>query len=200
MKSRSENCKHYTDRISILVDANVTVPGMEDTCTVSVSKFSCQQRNTEAPDDITLSNIKTDAVQSLVEKGCTTATVDNVAVAFETQQLGLLNPEFSAEKLLEKGAVSNCFAAGQDINDMLHRAEGLCYPTKSMRHIPSGKIVTNYHMKTTSSLFACDISKEAMPQVEEDIKKVAAQKLKNNNFEIDPEDLSCYISVLPLNS
>lgn len=180
----------------MLVDAHATVPGMEETCSVDLSKFSCQQRNTERPDDVTAAHFKRDAVKLLNAKGCD-ADEGTLDMKYETQQIGLLNPEFPASKLMERGVVSNCLAPGAELADMKHRAEARCFPTTSMKEVATGRTVTAHHMRTVASLFACDITEGAMPQIEEDLKKVAAHKLLDNGYEIPYEKLECYTSVLP---
>ena len=61
-----------------------------------------------------------------------------------------------------------------------------------------GERVKNTNMKILSNLAVCDISDDAMPQVQEDLRKVAAHNSTNNGFIIQkPEDLACSFSVLP---
>ena len=53
-------------------------------------------------------------------------------------------------------------------------------------------------MKFLSNLAVCDISDGAMPQVQEDLRKVAADNASENGFRIQkPEDLACSYSILP---
>ena len=62
----------------------------------------------------------------------------------------------------------------------------------------SGRRVINTNMPILSNLSACDISSEAMPQVYEDLRKVAALNVKDRGFTVDkPEDLACTFSILP---
>ena len=49
---------------------------------------------------------------------------------------------------------------------------------------------TTHHMKLVSRLWACDVTEEAMPQIERDLRKVAAHNLEvNRGYRIDPDDL-----------
>ena len=52
--------------------------------------------------------------------------------------------------------------------------------------------------RTFLSTATCDASDEGMPQLMEDLRKVAAHNGAQNGFTVDrPEDLACKFSVLP---
>ena len=61
-----------------------------------------------------------------------------------------------------------------------------------------GERVRNFNKTFTSDLAACDVSDEAMPQLLEDARKVAAHNASTNGYTVDkPEHLACTYSVMP---
>lgn len=195
---RSKNCARYYDTVNVYVDATVSVEGREDTCSVDVSAFSCQTSEFERPDDVT----RTD----LIERGRTAlskipgcVTDDSMPLKFvaSTNLMGAQEMEYSPEKLVKLGMTSNCYTAGNDPNNATHIGRAVCHPMESMTNA-LGQRVKNTNMKIHSNLAVCDLSDEAMPQVMEDLRKVAAHNSSQNGFTPDrPEDLACTFSVLP---
>jgi hypothetical protein len=56
-------------------------------------------------------------------------------------------------------------------------------------------------MKVSSELGVCDVTEEALPQVEEDLRKLAAHNLlENRGYDLPPESLSCYFSFVPVSA
>ena len=55
-----------------------------------------------------------------------------------------------------------------------------------------GRTVRDYHMRISASLATCDVSDKAMPQLMEDVRKVAAYNLSQNGYTVGKsEDLAC---------
>lgn len=192
---RSSNCSKYTDHVSLLVDATATVPGDEARCSVTLPlTYSCQTRDFEAPDAITRSDLEAKAKEELSLQGCDT---DAMTLSFQTNLMGAQHTEYSGEKLVKLGMTSNCYEHGNDINDATHNITARCRPMYDMTDA-NGKRVRDFSKVIHANLGTCDLSDEAMPQVMEDIRKVAALNSKKNGFTIDrPEDLACDISAMP---
>lgn len=195
--SRSANCTSYTDTLSLFVGGKVSVKGKEELCSVDVSMMSCQTSHFESPDDATRDGLIAHAKTELSNRGgCVTPGAEYVLEA-TTNLIGAHDAEYSPEKLVKLGMTSNCFAAGNDLNSATHRATAVCHPMESMIN-SKGQSVKNTNMKILSNLAVCDISDDAMPQVQEDLRKVAAYNSSENGFKIKkPEDLACSFSVLP---
>jgi len=192
---RSRNCQSYTDTISTLVEARATVEGKEATCSVDLpSHFSCQTSAFEKPDDATREQMQQLAERTLSSRaGC----AGDVSLSFHTTLVGTQNMEYSAEKLQSLGMTSNCFAEGNDPNHATHKGRAVCYPMREMID-PKGQRVMNTNMRIHADLAVCDLSDEAMPQVMEDLRKVAALNSTQNGYRIlDPTDLACRFDVLP---
>lgn len=192
---RSANCARYTDTLSVVVNGTATVPGREADCTVPLpTTFSCQTSAFEKPDATTAQAMRGAAVATLEAKGC---PVDKVDVRFETNLVGAQAMEYSAEKLKLLGMASNCYREGNDPNHATHRGTARCFPMREMTD-RAGNRVMNTNMQILSNLAVCDISDAAMPQVQEDLRKVAAHNATENGFAIDkPEDLACSFAILP---
>lgn len=192
---RSDNCSSYTDTVSLLVDSKVTVPGEEDRCTVSLPPtFSCQTKAFEAPDATTTKTLADLARTTLEERGC---DANRMQLHHVTNLIGAQAVEYSGAKLSELGMASNCYAHGNDPNDASHVVEARCYPMFDMTDA-HGRTVRDYHKRVIASLVACDVSDEAMPQLMEDTRKVAAYQLEQSGFTLQrPEDLACDVGVLP---
>ena len=94
---------------------------------------------------------------------------------------------------------SKCFREGNDPNHATHRATARCFPMYDMTDA-KGNRVRNTNMQILSNLAVCDLSDEAMPQVQEDLRRVAAHNAAGNGYTVDrPEDLATTNdSVLPL--
>ena len=193
---RSSNCSTYTDTISLLVEATASTPGdnMEH-CKVDVpAMFSCQTSAFESPDDATDVLMRGAAKSLLTDKGCDT---DNMTMAFRTNLVGAQQLEYSAKRLVDTGLASNCHTEGNNANHATHRAEARCHPMREMTD-SKGRRVMNTHMTFVSNLSVCDVSEEAMPQLQEDLRKVAAYNAAENGLKVDSDlDLACNFSVLP---
>lgn len=194
--TRSTNCANYTDTVSLVVGGTASVPGMEATCTAALpTTFSCQTSAYEAPDAATAEMLAAHGRRSLEARGCPTTSVQ---FQYHTNLVGAQSVEYSAEKLNRLGMASNCFREGNDPNHATHRGEARCAPMYDMTDA-QGNRVRNTNMSFLSNLAVCDLSDEAMPQVQEDLRKVAAHNAGENGYKIDrPEDLACSFSVLPV--
>lgn len=193
---RSSNCAAYTDTVSLLVDGTATVPGDEERCTVPLpTTFSCQTRAFEKPDAATAEGLRAAAAAALAERGC---DASRMALDYRTNLVGAQQLEYSGAKLADLGMASSCHAFGNDLNDATHRITAKCRPMYDMTDA-QGNRVRDYHKTFLSNLVACDISDDAMPQLLEDARKVAAHNGAVNGFAVDrPEDLTCEFSVLPV--
>lgn len=197
MIHRSSNCKAYTDTVAVLVNGTAATKTGGDKCKVSLPPtFSCQTEAFEAPDDVTERALRDEAMRTLKDRGC---DVDGgITTVFETNLVGAQAMEYSAEKLKKLGLTSSCFREGNDPNHATHKATARCYPMREMTDA-DGNRVMNTNMQFLSNLATCDISDEAMPQLQEDLRKVAAHNAMENGFTVDrSEDLACYVSVLPV--
>ena len=192
---RSSNCAAYTDTVSLLAEATAVVPGDEDQCSIPLSVFSCQTSKFESPDDPTLERLQQLGEDYLSERGCDVSLLELRDVS--TNLMGAQQMEYSAEKLAETGLASNCFIAGNDPNHATHRATATCTPQYDMTD-SKGNRVRDTNKKFMSNLAVCDVSDEAAPQVNEDLRKVAAYNASQNGFFLDrPEDLACTLQTLP---
>ena len=192
---RSTNCAAYTDTLSVFVTATATVPGDEERCTVPLDPyFSCQTSTFERPDEATASLLRAEAEQKLEELECDSSAMD---ISFTTNHVGTRNVEYDANKLRDSGLVSNCFREGNNVNAATHRAEARCSPMFDMTDV-DGNRVRNTNMTFLSNLSACDVSEEAMPQIQEDLRRVAAANAQDGGYTRDkPEHLACTFSILP---
>lgn len=190
---KSDNCKRYTDNISVLVSIDAQTP--EKGCSYEDAMYSCQSDNFEAPDATTARMLRKKAEESLTSRGC---NVDDMKTLFTTQLIGARSTEYSPEKLASLGMVSNCFGVGNDSNDVTHVGKAICKPQYDMR-TADGSVVRNFDMEVSSSLSVCDASERSMPQVYEDLKKAAFHNLwENRGLKLDSyEDLACKYSILP---
>lgn len=196
MIQRSSNCKAYTDTVSVLVNGTAAVPSGGERCKVSLpSTFSCQTEAFEAPDAVTEEAMREEAKRTLESRGCDVES--GMTAVFETNLVGAQAMEYSAEKLKRLGMASSCYREGNDPNHATHTATARCFPMREMSDA-QGRRVMNTNMQFLSNLATCDISDEAMPQLQEDLRKVAAHNAMENGFTVDRvEDLACYVSVLP---
>jgi hypothetical protein len=195
MLHRSPNCSAYTDSVHLLVTGEAFVPGEEDRCKISVpAHVSCQRDTFETADAATQDSIRAKAALLLEEKGCSTSAFE---LALETILVGARDVEYSAKDMLDHGMASNCFRAGNDINDAPHVVTAACTNQFDMTDL-QGKRVRNTNMRFTSTLRTCDVSESAWPQLQEDGRKVAAHLAAQNGLRPDKDtDLSCTFSVLP---
>ena len=190
---KSRNCATYTDTVSTLVELTATVPG-DDKCMVKVPAFSCQTKAFEKPDDATKNFLTSLATAKLTELGCDT---ENMESKFSTNLMGAQDMEYAASKLAKGGMASNCFQTGNDPREHTHKIVAKCNPMYDMTD-KDGNRVRNFNKTFNSDLAACDVSDEAMPQLLEDARKVAAHNAAVNGYTLDkPEHLSCTFSILP---
>lgn len=196
----SPNCDAYTNFVSSVVSSEVSVEGTDDpTCKVRVPTImSCQNESMESPDAVTLAHIKNIARSKLSEKGCSLDEETDLQVKHKMVQVGTREPEFSAEDLVSRGSVSNCHKVHNDMNEFNFIAQARAFPTASMTRVSDGAKVTTFKKGVTASLYACDVSEEAMPQVMEDLRKVAAHSYKEQGYVVNPEDLELSASILPM--
>ena len=192
--SRSSNCKSYTDSISVYVKGTVAVKGKEDRCKVDVSAFSCQRGTLEQPDKVTSDELVSVGSEKL--RGLPDCEGEYVLES-TTNVMGARAVDYSPEQLIQLGMASNCFSEGNDPNMTSHMAYATCNPMEAMID-STGTLVKNTNMKFRSNLAVCDISDKAMPQVQEDLRKVAAYNAAEHGLKVQrPEDLACSIAVLP---
>ena len=195
---RSPNCSNYTNTLSVFVETSAR-HGADASCAVDLPPaFSCQRGATERPDAATEAMLRERAAQMLRAKGCAVADPAKIEMTHTTNQIGTQEVEYSAERLVKLGMTSNCFREGNDPNHATHRATARCFPMYDMTDA-KGNRVRNTNMQILSNLAVCDLSDEAMPQVQEDLRRVAAHNAAGNGYTVDrPEDLACNFSVLPL--
>lgn len=192
--ARSPNCTAYTDTLSLLVDGEAVVSGQSRCRVVLPPTFSCQTAAFESPDPQTEAFMKTKAVAALDEMGCDSSKME---MSFKTNLVGAQQLEYSGEKLAGLGMASNCYRAGNDPNDTTHTVRAECTNQYEMTN-EKGERVKNTNKKFLSNLAACDVSEEAMPQLLEDVRKVARYNAGQNGYKIDRDvDLACNFSVLP---
>ena len=111
--------------------------------------------------------------------------------------MGARQAEYSPAKLADLGMASNCYVHGNDPNDATHLAQARCRSMYDMKN-PAGEAVRNYNMTFGASLVTCDVSNAGMPQLEEDLRKVAMHNASHVGLTIEkPEHLACDISVIP---
>ena len=190
---RSTNCTEYTDTISLLVDASAT--NKEGECRVNLPPtFSCQKKAFEAPDEETLTMLQAKATKMLASRGC---SPEGVVLDYTTNLVGSQHLEYSAEKLSALGMASNCYREGNDPNHATHRLTAVCSNQFDMTDT-AGRRVRDTNKKFHSQLSTCDVSDEAMPQLMEDARKVAAYHAAQNGLTMDKDtDLACVFSILP---
>ena len=195
MLERSPNCTAYTDSIHLLVTGTASVPGEEERCTVALpAHASCQKSAFEKADDVTEDALRAKAASLLQEKQCSTSAFD---LTLDTLLVGAREVEYSAKDMISHGMASNCFRAGNDINDAPHVVTATCTNQYEMTDA-EGNRVRNANMRFTSTLRTCDVSDEAWPQLQEDGRKVAAHLAAENGLRADRDtDLACTYSVLP---
>lgn len=192
--ARSPNCAAYTDTLSLLVDGRASVPG-DERCSVDLpSVFSCQKSAFERPDEATAAMLRGVAETKLQELGC---DARNMKIDYDTIMVGTQETEYSGERLATLGMASNCYRAGNDPNDTTHTIRAECTNQFEMTN-HAGERVRNTNKKFLSNLAVCDVSDEAMPQLMEDARKVAAYNAGQNGYVADRDvDLACNFSILP---
>lgn len=192
--ARSPNCMAYTDTLSLLVDAEATVPG-DYACRVTVpSTFSCQKSAFEKPDMATEMSMREKARSALEDLGCDSSKME---IQYTTSLVGSQEIEYSATKLASGGMASNCYSFGNNPNDATHTIRAECTNQYEMTN-DSGQRVKNTNMKFSSRLAVCDVSDDVMPQLMEDARKVAAYNAAKNGYKADKDtDLACSFSILP---
>ena len=198
MVQRAQNCKEYTSSVSVFVSGHATSgEGPSDPkCRVDLPVyFSCQKSNYESADASTQQELRQRAVHLLQDKGC---DVSDVRLHLNTNLVGASGKDLSAEELLDGGKASNCFMKQSGNFEMTHRAEAKCHPMYDFKD-SSGQYKRNTNLKAVSMLSTCETNDDAMPQLEEDLRKVAALMLKKKGYTLDtPEHLACDYSIMPV--
>lgn len=192
MTHRSSNCKEYYNTVSTLVSGRAFVPG-RDRCSVDLPMtFSCQTKDFETADALTLADFREYAVAEMP----TSCNADDLQFELETNMIAVAQ-ELPPEKLVETGMASNC-AADRDFGSITSIARASCTPQYDMTDDATGQRVRNTNMRFTSKLLTCDASDESMPQLEEDLMKVAAHVAKASGYTVDHyKNLACTFSVKP---
>jgi hypothetical protein len=190
---RSSNCKHYTDSVHTLIESRAHIPG-DESCSVDFFTFSCQTSAFEKPDTETQQQVLEEGKRALTKLGCDASKTE---LTHRINLVGAQAVEYSGEKLSKLGMASNCYALGNDPNDATHRINATC--TNQYEFVDmNGNRGRDTNKKFLSNLSACDISDEAMPQLMEDSRKVAAFNASQNGFKADKDtDLACVFSILP---
>ena len=189
--SKSSNCSKYTDAVSTLISVESTTA---DGCAVEKAMFSCQKHQFERPDSVSENELRMRSENELIAQGC---DVDTVSHNFSSNIMGARTTEYSASRLSALGMTSNCSQVGNDPNQATHKVSARCKPMYDMLD-ENGNSVRNYNMTILAGLAACDVSEEAMPQVYEDVQKVAVLNAAHKGYTVErPEHLACEFSVLP---
>lgn len=193
---KSSNCSAYTNSISLMIESTATVPGEEERCTVQLPvAMSCQTSAYEKPDDATASQLREAGEALLRERQC---DASRMVLNYNTSLIGAQSVEYSAEKLVDTGMASNCFAVGNDPNDATHVIQASCTNQYTMTDA-KGNRVRDTNRVFTSSLAVCDLSDNAMPQLMEDARKVAAYNAAQEGLASDRDaDLACRFAILPV--
>ena len=189
---KSPNCALYTDTVSTLV--HMSADSTDNRCKIERFAFSCQTKAFERPDSTTEAFLKSKIREDLKSRGCPEA---NVTFHSDTNIMGARDIEYSAERLVKLGMASNCNLTGNDPNQATHTIRANCSPMFDMVD-EHGNRVRDYRKRFLSELSACDISDEAMPQLQEAARKVAAHNAGINGYIVEkPEHLACTFSILP---
>lgn len=158
------------------------------------STFSCQTSAFEAPDDATKAFLNSSAATALEDRGC---DASKMQMEFNTVLVGAQEVEYSGERLAKLGMASNCYRVGNDPNDATHLIRAQCTNQYEMTN-DRGQRVRDTNKRFLSNLAVCDVSDEAMPQLMEDARKVAAHNASQNGYIMDRDiDLACTFSILP---
>jgi hypothetical protein len=113
-------------------------------------------------------------------------------------QVGARTLEYTAEEMVERGLASNCFASANDPNLATHRATAICRPQREMTETTTGRRVIDTSKVVHANLSVCDVSEVAMPQILEDLRKVAAHNAAKNGYQVDHHDhFACKFAVMP---
>ena len=192
MTQRSSNCKSYYNTVSTLVSGTAFVPGI-DACTVDLPMtFSCQTKDFETADKVTLGDFQ-EYAKAKMPSGC---PVHKMEFDLKTNMIAIPQ-ELSPERLAETGMASNC-AADRDFGGITSIARATCTPQYDMTHDATGERVRNTNMHFSAKLMTCDASDESMPQLEEDLKKLATYVAKGSGYTIDHyKNLACTFSITP---
>lgn len=192
---RSSNCSKYTDRISLMIEADASIPGTPD-CSVALPlTFSCQSGDLNRPDAATTSLLAHEAQSALQRKGCPIGPdAGNVRMTYRMNAVGARRVDKSAKELRDDGTATNC---GQ--GDAVHVARATCHNMHPMTETATGKKVINTHMAFHASLGVCDVSESATPQVYEDLQKVAMANAADAGYESAAHsDFACRVLSLPV--
>lgn len=162
--------------------------------------MSCQKQDYERPDAATTNELKSQAWKLFKEQGCADVSLGKSAIQLSTRTnvVGTHNQDLSPERLLDLGMTSNCFSVGADVNDSTHVSSAKCYAVGDVTDA-NGGVVKAPHTHVKVQLRNCDITMEANAQVEEDLRKIAALKLKDKyDLTTQPTELQCFYDHLPV--
>jgi hypothetical protein len=185
-------CKDYTQSISTLAIATARNDGDPKRCTKEYQFLTCQTQNFESAEGHLQQLVQDRADLAFSNMGCSGRT----HVDWKLNRVGAENADSTPEQLAQSGMASNCYRV--DTNDATHTATATCTPQYDMTDLSDGARVRNNSMTTRASLRLCDVSDAAMPQVQEDLRKLAAYNLAQQGFVVDNhKNLACQIMMLP---
>ena len=196
MVETSKNCAAYTDSISLFCNGTATL----GKCTTTLGGvMSCQTKNYEQPDATVREELRAQAWEAFQKDGCEDLSLgmQEIVLNPRTNLVGTQEKDLPAEKLAELGMTSNCLSFGSDINNSTHISSAKCYAVGEVFNEHGQKVLAPHtHVKV--SLRNCDVTMEANQQVEEDLQKLAALRLKDKyNLSTKPKELQCLFDHLP---
>ena len=192
----SKNCAAYTDSVSIVCGGTATLGSCKTKLT---PLLSCQTKNYETPDDVVKSEMRAQAYLEFQQNGCADIGlgVDNIVLDTKTTSVGTQKKDLTAEQLLETKTTSNCYHLGGDLTNSTHTANARCFPVGPSTDGDGNKIYAP-HTSVTVQLRTCDLTEDALPQIHEDLRKVAALRLSDMyDINTDPKALQCSFWDLP---
>lgn len=196
MVETSNNCKSYTDSISLFCNGKATL----GKCTATLGGvMSCQTQNYETPDPTVRNELRQQAWKAFQDAGCDDVSLGIDAIVLEprTNLVGTHQKDLSPEKLAELGMCSNCFSLGSDVNHSTHVSSAKCFAVGDVTNQNGHKVVAP-HTSVKVSLRSCDITMDANAQVEEDLRKLAALRLSDKyKLTTRPDQLQCFFDHLP---
>ncbi len=186
------NCNGTSlNSVTSIVHGTAFLEGQEETCTVPLPEvLSCQKRNLDTPEATIRGQLDSLARRELDKVGCVGG---KVGYNFGTLNIGGAW-EYTADEIVSRGTASNCHK--HDLNDMSLQACAEMFPTQAMQH--DGKPVVANHMSRKVCLYTCDARDEAMPALEDDMRKAAAHSFSVSGYTVSPESLELRnMSILP---
>ena len=206
----SDNCVRYYDVARLAVYGTASVEGTDDErCSVPLPTInSCQRHRMEHPDAVTDRMAREEAAKGLVSKGCPEVPTDvtKLKMDYRLTQYAHTDREYSPEELMATGNVSNCAKVANNVNDVTHTMTASCFAfgdvtkIKNDRGEPINVAGRSGRLRASATLGVCDVSEEAIPQVMEDLRNLAAHHLRNrevNAYDVDPQNLECTFAMHP---